>query len=202
MFGLCTERLNRVSAFGTASLHVGTEPRMSALVFAPGNGLKKLTPGLARFLKSQGGHFPFSLSKLCRYRKMARRLEWVASVLGHHVDIYISEPDSLGGGPLRPVALSGRLRRVLRLVSASGKDYTIGVVELESPLEWPGRRTGLVSIISRGSNRDLTMEKENVSFPVNVAAEDDWLLVCREDDPRLSSGRNSIWLGYGGARIH
>lgn len=121
------------------------------------------------------------------------------TLVGRSVIITISEPS--GEGPSLPTSSVGRIRRLLNLASGDGRRYYKAVVELDMPLQLAGSRAPLLSVVSRSPHDDLPSRLACGSLPVNIAAEAAWILECREDDPRLRSGWEPGFLGFGGAKL-
>lgn len=120
-------------------------------------------------------------------------------LLGRIVWINIDEPSSYA--ERHDNEREGRIRRVLRGGWLSGLGFYFVVVELDRAWIHRDQALTVISIMARHSDRDILDLAAGDSIGVNINKEPDWILDCPEDDPRLKEGRDSLYIGYGVAKL-
>ncbi len=138
------------------------------------------------------------LGKVDSRSVMAHRESGVTALVGRSVLVTVFIPSDLG--PVGPVSSTGRIRRILRIVT-KWRTYSKALVELDEPLPWGATGTRLISAVSQSYRDKLDRLVERRRLPVIFAAEAAWMFECAEDDPRLLSEPEGNYVGFGGIHL-
>ncbi len=130
---------------------------------------------------------------------MVRKDRALEALLGRRVEVTAFVPTDLG--PVGPIRSDGQIRRVLGIVTKERR-YSKAIVELDEPMRSAGGiEARLISAASQSYLDNLDTLTIRGRLPVVFAAEAKWVLECQDDDPRLASETDSVYIGFGGIHL-
>ncbi|HEV8593992.1 MAG TPA: hypothetical protein VGR51_00485 [Thermoplasmata archaeon] len=91
---------------------------------------------------------------------------------------------------------SGTARRVLRASPESG-DWDTVIVELNGTLKWMESEFRIISLSRRFARDPLSALVAGKEIVVNINREDEWILDCAKNDPRIGASVGSRHIGFG-----